>query len=349
MKIWIDLENTPHALFFPPIIERLRESGDEIVVTARDCAQTLELLDLAGVAYRHVGTQPRGPQPVKAASVLARAARLAVLHRGAGIDVSVSHSSRSHVLASALLGIPVVTLLDYEYAALGVFTRFSETMLVPEAIPPGRIAPVGRGPRVVSYPGFKEQVYAVPEPPDPALRERLELDPETVAVVVRPPATRAHYHDPASDRMERAVLDRLADAAPQARTLVLPRYPEQARAIARRYDASAVRVLDHPVPGRALLALADLVVSGGGTMVREAVAMGVPAYSIFQSRMGAVDADLVARGKMIHLDGPGAVSRLRIEKRPSAEGAVNRGLIDFLIGEIRRPRGTGREPSGPRG
>jgi hypothetical protein len=343
VKIWIDLENSPHALFFPPLIERLRAEGDQVLVTARDCAQTFELLDLAGVDYRGVGTQWRGPAPVKAAGVLGRSLRLAAMMLGQGVQVSASHSSRSHVLASRLLGIPVVTLLDYEHAAMGVFTRFSNRLLVPDRLPASLIPGADRdGLRVIPYPGFKEQVYARPVAPTADARARLGLNPESIVAVVRPPATRAHYHDPASDQALLAVLDRIATAEVAVEALILPRYPEQADALAQNFPPPRFRILRQSVPFGDLLAVADLVVSGGGTMSREAVASGVPAYSLFQGRMGAVDLALIDEGRLVHLTGEDPAARLVLRRRGPGDALLGEGLLEFLVQEIRRGAQTGR-------
>ncbi len=340
MRIWIDLENTPHALFFPPLIRKLEEDGDEVVLTARDCGQTLGLLDLTGLPYRRVGAQAAGPAPIKAASVVVRAVRLATMMRSKHIDLAVSHSSRSHVLAARMLGIPVVTLLDYEYAATGIFTRFSNRILIPEMLPRDRIE-AGTTP-LLPYPGFKEQLYALPREPDGEVLRRLGLPARTIVILVRPPATRAHYHDQTSDRVFRDFLSHLESRELDLRVLLLPRYPEQAREL-KGLRSPPFQVLEEALPGHALLSIADLVVSGGGTMVREAVSMGIPAISIFQSRMGGVDESLIREGKLMHITHADQFRELSLAKRDSANGLRNEELLNVLVERIREGAGLPTE------
>jgi len=59
MKIWIDLDNTPHVPFFKPIIRELEKRGHEVVLTARDAFQVCELADRMGAGMPACGTPLR--------------------------------------------------------------------------------------------------------------------------------------------------------------------------------------------------------------------------------------------------------------------------------------------------
>lgn len=339
MRVWIDLENTPHAVFFPPLVAALTARGHDVEITARDFGQTRELLELAGIEYRAVGGGLRGPKWVKASGVLARAGRLAAGRFGRAGDVAVNHCSRSQILAAKVLGVPVVTMLDYEHAATGLATRLSTKLLVPEALAAtGMRTKLGRGVRFGGYPGIKEELYMRPLPPDRHAREQLGADAGDVLVLVRPPATRAHYHSETSDRVFGEVMRHLAESPAPVRVVLLPRYPEQADDL-RRGAGGAVSVLERPLPVATLLGAADLVLSGGGTMVREAVAAGVPAVSIFGGRLGVCDRSLVEAGRLTHL-GPGESARLApllVRRGAPPEDATRGTILEFLVREIEHP------------
>jgi len=304
-RVWIDLENSPHVLFFRPWIEWLRASGHEVVLTARDLSQTHELLRLYDLDFLPVGGHGGGGSARKAMRVLGRAAALARTLQGRRLALAMGHGSRAQVIAAWLLRVPSVTFLDYEYVSLRAFGRFSRRVFFPEAVDAGVLRERGiPTAKLIRYPGFKEQLYL-----DARLDRREPQSPPLI--LVRPPARRAHYHTVKSEELYSALVGRLVEEATRARVLFLPRYADDRAALeALTAEHDHLAVAGEAESARALLLRAALVVSGGGTMVREAAILGVPAASFFGGPLGGVDAALERAGRLIMLRTRDDVARL---------------------------------------
>jgi hypothetical protein len=303
--VWIDLENSPHVPFFRPWIGWLRDGGYDVLLTARDLSQTHDLLHLHGLDFVAVGGHGGGGRARKALRGISRAAALARIVGGKRVALAMGHGSRAQVVAAAGLGIPSVTFLDYEYVALRLFGVLCRQVFFPDAVSPDVLRRRGVPQRrLVSYPGLKEQIYL-----DPQVDRPHPVDPPLV--LVRPPARLAHYHTPRSEVLYHRVIERLTAAAPDYRVLVLPRYAqdlEELRALAARHPH--LTVAEEPLLGRDLLLSASLVVSGGGTMVREAAVLGIPAASFFGGPVGGVDEALSRAGRLRMLHNEEDVDRM---------------------------------------
>ena len=312
MRIWVDLTNSPHVLVMRPVIELLRADGHDVEVTARDFAQTLELCERFGIAHTAIGRHRGGRIGAKAFGLAARSTALTRWARGRRFHRAIGHGSNDVMVAAALLRIPSATTFDYEWATVqhNVNCRLAADVVVPEAIPPERLYPYGARGKIRAYPGLKEEYYLADFEPDAAILDELGLDPAKPIAVVRTPPAVSLYHRFENDLFA-DVLHRLADG----QTVVLPRTPEQ-RAELRR--AGRFIVPERAIDAQSLIALADVVVSAGGTMNREAVALGTPVYTVFEGRLGAVDERLIAEGRLRRLTSPGA---LQIVKRTAPDGA----------------------------
>jgi predicted glycosyltransferase len=299
MKIWIDLDNSPHVPLFAPIIEELEARGCEVVITARDAFQVKELADLHGLSYRLVGRHYGKHFLPKLLGLGVRALQLLPSVIESRPALAVSHGSRSQLAVSALLGIPSIMITDYEFARTFLLIRPTWVM-VPEVIPRESIR-IDRS-HVLQYPGIKEDVYVSRFRPDPALQRELGLGDDDIVVTVRPPATEAHYHNPESEELFRASLEHLA-GHDRVRVIVLPRNAKQGEFVRRTWaehvKSGKLIFPSHVVDGLNLIWHSDLVISGGGTMNREAAALGVPVYSIFRGPLGAVDRFLAAQGRLV--------------------------------------------------
>jgi len=301
-KIWVDLDNSPHVPFFRPIIEELRKRDFEVLVTARDAYQVRELLEYYGVSGRIVGRHYGKLKILKAAGTCWRALALVSEVRNEDPALAMSHGSRACLLASTLLRIPNITLADYEFVAK-VPTIKPTWLMVPSVVPDEALRLSGSG--IMKYPGIKEDVYLSRFRPDQGLRKRLGISPDALLVTVRPPATEAHYHNPESEELLDATLRRFVHDA-DATIRLLPRNKRQEAELRSAWpeEIASGRILipEHVEDGLNLIWNSDLVVSGGGTMNREAAAMGVPVYSIFRGKIGAVDRYLVDQGRLILLE-----------------------------------------------
>ena len=339
MRVWIDITNSPHAVIFRPLIARLRARGCEVTVTAREFAQTIGLLERFGIEHVSVGAHGGGSRRGKARAMAGRSAALVRFARAGRFDLAVAHGSTDQPLAARAAGTPQVTMFDYEHAsAMHHWNgRLATRVLVPSAIPESALARFGmRPPRLVRYPGLKEEYYLADHEIDRGVVPELGLDPGRVVAVVRPPPEVTLYHRGASTELFAATLTRLLEAGPEVQTVVLPRTAEQRRAL----RGGPAIVPERPVDGPSLVACADLVVSAGGTMNREAAALGVPAYTPFAGRLGAVDRCLIAQGRLRRLERPGDVA---LERRPEGSAPPLRDP-EFLL-ELILDAGRSRMPA----
>ncbi len=336
-RIWIDLDNSPHVPFFVPIIEELEKQGYSTFVTARDACQVVELLDLHHVSCKKVGRHYGKLKIMKVFGGVYRALQLIRVAMKEDLALAVSHGARSQLIAAAVLRIPSVLILDYEYAKYLKATNPTWTMM-PELI--YREGNSQHNERALKYPGLKEDVYVPRFCPDPGIRSRLGVSDQEVMVTVRPPASEAHYHNPKSDDLFHAVIDILGQK-PEVRMVLLPRYEPQAVSIRNVWPelikSGKVVILDHVVNGLNLLWYSDLVISGGGTMNREAAALGVPVYSIFRGKIGAVDHYLARTGRLVLLESTEDILRrvnLSRRERPATPRTDDHRTLDTIVENI---------------
>jgi uncharacterized protein len=302
------------VLVMRPLIELMRADGHEVEVTARDFAQTLELCERFGIEHTALGRHRGGRRSSKAVGLAARSGSLVRWARGRRFDVAIGHGSNDISVAASLLRIPAATAFDYEFAAQQhhVNCRLCRVVMVPEAIPPERLAPYGAKPRKLRrYAGLKEEYYLADFEPDEAVLAELGLDRERPLVVVRTPPDVSLYHRFENPLFPR-VLERLA--ASDAQAVVLPRTREQREEVGR---IGLFVVPERAVDAQSLVAFADLVISAGGTMNREAVALGTPVYTTFEGRLGAVDEALLREGRLRRLTDPDEVL---VERRSEHNG-----------------------------
>jgi len=325
-KIWVDIDNSPHVPFFRPIIEKLREREYEVLVTARDAYQVRELLEFYGVTSRIVGKHHGKQKLFKALGTCWRALALRKIVKEAKPDLAINHGSRGCLLACAFLGIPSVTLLDYEFTTK-VPTIRPTWLMVPTVVPDDQL-PIGS--KVLKYPGIKEDVYLPGFHPDPSLKKRLGIAPNDLLVTVRPPAIEAHYHNPESEPLLAEALKRFV-ATENTQIILLPRNKRQEAALRSGWSEAIatgkILIPQHVEDGLNLIWNSDLVISGGGTMNREAAAMGVPVYSIFRGHIGAVDRYLSNQGRLVLLETTEDV-RTKIK-------AVHRGRLTRPLSGVR--------------
>jgi predicted glycosyltransferase len=301
-KIWIDLDNSPHVPFFVPIIEEIQKRGHQVFLTGRNSYQVCELIELNRLSCKVVGGHWGKNRVLKMLGTCLRAVRLLPIAFQAKPDLAVSHGSRSQLIVGTSLGIPTIAMYDYEFTAgAGVF--HPDWVFTPQYLPSATEFETRN--RLLKYPGLKEDVYIRNFRPDTSVKTQLGLAPSDIMVTVRPPATEAHYHNAEAETLFDAALKLLIER-PDVRVVLLPRNQKQAKDLERAWGtAIAVRKIvipAHVVNGVDLVWSSDLVISGGGTMNREAAALGVPVYSIFRGRIGAVDNHLAATGRLVLLE-----------------------------------------------
>jgi predicted glycosyltransferase len=328
VKIWVDCTAAAHPLVLRPIIERLEGMGHSVDVTAREHGETLAILDRLGLPHSRVGAHGGGSAFGKARALASRSSRLARRAWHQRYDLGLAHGSVDLAVVCGLFRIPSVQMQDYEFAGLQrrISFRAARRVLAPDAIPVERLAAVGAPERkLFRYPGLKEDYYLADFEPDAAVLDQLGVDRQRLIVVLRPPPEVAEYHE--ENPLYGRVLDRLEREA-EAQTVVLPRTVGQAEAIRGRGATSFV-VPDRAVDAQSLIAVADVVISAGGTMNREAVALGTPVYTTFAGRMGGVDERLVSEGRLRVLGDP---AEIELRRRDSPPG-VRHPRDPFLLVE----------------
>jgi predicted glycosyltransferase len=326
VRIWVDLTNSPHVLVLRPLVRAWQAAGHEVEITARDFAQTLGLLERFDLSYTRVGRHRGGRLLAKARGLAVRSGALARWARRRRFDLAVGHGSNDVSVAARLLGIPAATMFDYEWATVqhAVNGRLCRTVVVPDAIPPERLARYGVRGKLAAYPGLKEEYYLADFEPDDAVLAELGLDPAAPLAVVRTPPAVSLYH-----RFENPlfadVLRRLRD---QAQVVVLPRTAAQRAELAR---AGGFVVPVGAIDAQSLAAAADLVVSAGGTMNREAAVLGTPVFTVFEGRLGAVDERLIATGRLRRLTRADQVAVPPRAARPSPADRVRRDPVALTM------------------
>jgi uncharacterized protein len=328
MRVWVDLTNSPHVLVLRPVIAALRARGAEVEVTARDFAQTVGLCERLGLEHTVIGRHRGGRVAAKALGLADRSAALVRwARRRPSFDLALGHGSNDVTVAAALLRIPRATMFDYEWATVQhtVNCRLSQAVVVPEAIPPARLDRYGARGKLQRYPGLKEEYYLADFEPDRAVLDELALDPAQPIAVVRTPPAVSLYH-----RFENPLFAQVLDRLRGTQTVVLPRIDAQ------RAELGGFVVPERAIDAQSLIAFADLVISAGGTMNREAVALGTPVWTTFEGRLGAVDAQLIAEGRLRRLERADA---LELVKRDGpARERVRRDpglLVELLTAPLR--------------
>ncbi len=329
MRVWVDLTNSPHVLVLRPVVEALRARGHEVEVTVRDFAQTVGLAERFGLAHTVIGRHRGERLAAKALGLADRSQALVRWARARRFDLALGHGSNDVSVAARVLRIPCSTMFDYEWATVQhtINCRLAQAVVVPEAIPVDRLERYGARGKLRRYPGLKEEYYLAAFAPDPGVADELGLDLSRPLAIVRTPPVVSLYH-----RFENPLFAEVLVRLEGQQAVVLPRVASQRAELAGRGFVVPERAVD----AQSLIALADVVVSAGGTMNREAVALGTPVWTTFEGRLGAVDERLIAEGRLHRLE---RADDLVLEKRTAAAPErVRRDpelLVDLLCAPVR--------------
>ena len=331
MRLWIDLANSPHVPFFKALAKRFTDRGHEIEITAREFAETVPLAQAAGFTAHVVGAHAGRAVSAKAGGLVSRAWALARWARGRGFDLAISHNSYSQILAGRGAGIRAVTLMDYEYQpANHLAFRLASRIIVPESFPGERLRAYGASAgKVRRYHGTKEDVYLADFQPDPLFGAQLctlGIKPDNTLVLMRPPAHDALYHRFQNTLFDDALAKLLASENVQV--ILLPRNEAQRT----MYSAMKGLILPAtPLDGANLIAASDLVISAGGTINREAAALGVPAASIYAGRWAAIDEELMKEGRLKRISNAVDLYDLAIKKKQTTKPRRSTEVIEEIV------------------
>jgi uncharacterized protein len=335
VKVWVDLTASAHPLVFRPLVGLLQAQGHEVEITTRDYAQTIQLIESHGMTATVIGHHGGRAAAGKARQMLSRLQALRRWAKGRNFDLALAHGSHELTMTARRLGIPSSTTFDYEWAWLQhqLGCRAATRVVVPDSIPAERLATYGaKPPKLQQYPGLKEEYYLSDFEPDRSVLVDWGIDPARVLVVLRPPPDVSLYHRHSNPLFPQTLehVGRLDDV----HAFVIPRTDEQ-RDYVKSLELPSVIVPDEAVDAQSLIAYSDLVVSAGGTMNREAAALGVPVYTTYGGRLGGVDERLIRDGRLRPLTDPRA---LDLHKRDGGEGGrVRRDpqlMLDLLLSAL---------------
>ena len=335
--IWIDLDNSPHVLFFNPVIKELERLGYDVVVTARDYAQVFELAELFKIDVKKIGKHYGKNKLFKVIGFLIRSFQLLPFIFKNKPRLALSHGSRSQLFIAKLCGVPSVMAADYEHTQ-GIPFFAPELMLVPNIL--SMSSPHNCAGRIATYPGIKEDVYVQDFKPDFSSFNRIGIDGNRIIVTIRPPATLAHYHTKKSDELFHSVIDYLG-RNDSIQMIVVPRTKDQELDIKEHWSdlvkSKKIIIPDHVINGLDLVWYSDLVISAGGTMIRESAALGVPSYSIFGGKLGAVDRYLSDSGRLTLIGCRDEIStKILLRKREKTNDCIKRNphVLNSIIENI---------------
>ncbi len=332
MKIWVDIVNSPHVLFFQPIIKALERDGHGISITARAYAQTIGMLDELGMDYVEIGAHAGARITDKAIDLFSRTVRLLSYARAGNFDLALTFNSASLVLAARILRIPSMVFMDYEYQPLNHFTfRLCDRVITPLIFPRRMLQKYGAIQKTRTFSGLKEQLYISKTRYQTDLLKKLSIDQRRIIVTVRPPATMALYHHFENEFFYSVITHILKNK--NVVVIGLPRDDTQKNLLLSLGEEN-IHVPDDAVDGRQLLQCTDIMISAGGTMNREAAVLGIPAYSVFRGEVGAVDQYLISLGRMIPLRHRGDLAKMRIRKTRKRTPLFNKKVLDEIISLI---------------
>lgn len=346
ITIWIDLDNTPHVVFFIPIIRELKKIGYNVKVTVRDCFQVCGLADLHSLNYLRIGKHFGKNKIMKIAGLIIRSLLMIPFVLRERPQLALSHGSRSQLFLANCIGLKSILIGDYEYSSSLWITR-PTWMMVPDVV--ARAKKIQKKfKRLLSYPGIKEDVYVPDFKPDGRIKQQLNIADQEIIITIRPPATEAHYFKPESEELFKAVIHDLS-LNPMVRMVLLPRNENQYKYIKAHWpdlvESRKIIVPGKVVDGLNLIWHSDLVISGGGTMNREAAALNMPVYSIFRGDIGAVDNYLAKQNRLVLVEDAKEIqTKICIQKRkiPTnksvSESATLTSIVNSIVTIIKNPQ-----------
>ena len=335
--IWFDANNSPHVLILHPIIEEFSRRGYKTILTARNYSQTVPLLEKSGLQFTVIGKHGGKSKVGKLFSSVSRILKLVRFINSKGlISASFCHGSRELVIASKLLGIPSTVMFDYEFTEHKIKNLFANTLLLPSVIPDSRLLNLGyRMDKLHKYPGLKENLYINENfvSIDPEKAKIWRDSEDQVLIVLRPPSTESHYHDATSEQILKQLFTKLDSHG--LKTIILPRYTSQIAPLKEMISSSRnggkFIIPDQVVDGPQLISGADLCISGGGTMIREAAVIGTPAYSIFTGMEGAVDEYLEQSSRLIFIRNLESIEEIRLCRKGNISILKSIDIASYIV------------------
>lgn len=344
-KVWIDVTNSPHVIFFNPVILELREQNIDVLVTTREYAQTTDLLKEFNIEYTLIGDHKGKSKIKKIWGMFDRSWDLYWFIRNENIDASLSMSSFTAMIASTMLEIPHMTLYDYEYT-IGhhISYRLSDIVLTPRGVDEKLIKKYGGTmSNTIYYDGLKEQIYINHYVSDfvklnqniALMKKELKIPLNRIVILFRPEATMAHYQSNVND-LSLNLVNFLNKHKKTPIILVIPRTNDQKNEY-KNLKLKNVIVTPKTYNGIELICLSDLVIGAGGTVNREAATLNIPVYSIFQGgKLAVVDKKLIEKKIMTYIKNNNDFKKIIISKNILKKDLKINSLMNFYINNVQK-------------
>jgi len=318
--IWFDLDNTPHVPVFRNVIKELESKGVEHVITARDFAQTKELLELFRIKNKLIGVHAGENKINKILNLFVRSNQLIKHVESYQPKLAVSHGSRTQLVAARRLRIKSLLMFDYEYTESRIFNYLSTYLLSPKFIPTKRLLDAGFDTKkLITYNGFKEELYLNSFVAQSNFRDKLRVSNDSILVVLRPPSMVGNYHDAGSEKLLLEVIKHFL-MHKLVVILIINRTNVEKELILKNLKLSEqLRFLEYAVDGLQLLHAADFTISGGGTMNRESALLGTETYSIFTGRRPYLDEYLQEMNRLQFIENNNDIQKIEIKKKAKKE------------------------------
>jgi len=337
--IWFDFDNAPHVPVLLPIVKEMKNRGYKTILTARDKAETKELLILNKEKFKIISKSFPKIKILKLLLTLNRTAKLLFyLNKivNGKIILSVNHSSRSALLASWIKRIPSVALYDYEYVNSTFQNLFATKVLMPNVFNMDQLIKAGvRINNLTFYPGIKEQIYINSNTKKTNLLNEFGIDNSKIIITFRPPGMTGHYHSSKSEILMDKIFSKIEQEKEKIFLIILPRTDDQKVyfSYVMRQKLIPFLIPESPLNGIDLILNSDIVLSGGGTIIREAAVLGVPSYSFFQGTKGGVDEFLEKNGRLTLIHSISDIEKIKFKKKKKKSNLLrtNQEEIIFFI------------------
>jgi predicted glycosyltransferase len=331
--IWFDLDNSPHVPLFKPVINELKNRNIESIISAREYAQTIDLLELWNIKYTLIGKHAGKNKFNKIINLFGRANNLRNFIRKKKINLAVSHGSRTQVLASRISGIKSVVMMDYEYTENRIFNYLSNYILMPAVFTENRLKDAGINiKKIIKYNGLKEEIYLKYFEPDSNFRCNNGFSDKDIIIVIRPPAFLSNYHHEKSEKILYTAINHLSSFKDVKIVLLFRTEADKSSILKYTEKKENIKFLNNTVDGLQLLFASDITLSGGGTMNRESALLGTDTYSFFTGKRPFIDEFLFENKKLNFINSANDIYNIEVKRKPkSVYIHTNNSLIQEII------------------
>jgi predicted glycosyltransferase len=298
MRIWIDLTNSPHINFFKPFVKKWKDEGHEVTITARNLANTIELINQNGWEYYEIGGHAGKNKVRKLLYFPKRVISLYIFLKRNKPEIGISHSSFYSPIVCKLLNIPSIYLNDNEHAKGNYLAfKFATLNMLPEflAAKAKQLKWLEKY-NIEFYTGIKEGIYLSQIE---CILEKKIHDKVKTKIFIRLEPWSAEYYRGNSDFMD-LIVQKLNM---KYEVVILPRSGEQTEHF-KKNKFKGVQVSLKPMKLEDILKECIVFIGAGGSMTRELAFLGVPTLSVYQGDLLSVDKHLINCGIMRHTHSP---------------------------------------------